>query len=794
MKRTTRVVPFFMPWLVLFFTTTAMLMAVHPARADVTDLIWSTFLGGTSSDIGYGVTYDEGGNIYLVGQTGSNNFPTTAGAYDTTWSGGDAFVAKLNANGSTLVYATYLGGSMPEEGFDIAVDGSNRACVTGATWSNNFPITYGSYDTTHNGFQDVFVVRLNASGTDLDFSTYLGSSMFDLGYGITVDQSGNILVTGNAGSGDFPTTDEAADTSFANGEAFVAKLNPAGSVLLYSTFLGGDEDDIGRDLITDDAGNAYVTGHSNSVNFPTTPSAYDTSHNGDYDVFIVKLNTAGSTLMYSTYLGGSNSDYGYGIALDDTLQIHVAGETYSSDFPVTGGAYDTLFANGEAFVAKLNASAGGLRYSTYLGGGQSDLANGISLDTNQRAFVTGETYSSDYPATVGAYDPTANGQDDAFVTALRIAGDSLHYSTFLGGSGSDWGTDITIDGFNNIYLTGATASANFPTTSGVFDTLVNGTDGFTAKMNLAGGDAILPDPIDDLAILVENFSKGGDARLTWSEPFDNIAVARYIIYRGASAAVPGDSVGGTTDTTYLDTGALGDADTNWTYIVKSVDTSENRSLASNAVGEYDFSLKNTTGTDYTWVTLCLSDTGLAMASDLEAHIEANSSPAVNCYTVSEWNATAQTYTTYTTIPIPLGDFPLLPGRAYRVEVDGNAVWSLVGEVPPQDSVRFDLTATTGTDYTWISLPMHIATLDSSSDLEAHIEANSSPATDCYTVSEWNATAQTYTTYTTIPIPIGDFAVVAGRPYRVEVSVDAVWPGSKGSETKVARRTQRALER
>ncbi len=780
MKPATWAGPFFAPWLVLLFLAMALFTAVHPARADVTDLIWSTFLGGTGADIGYGVTYDEGGNIYLVGQTGSADFPITAGAYDSSGSGGDAFVAKLNANGTVLIYATYLGGSMPEEGFDIVLDGSNRACVTGATWSADFPVTYGSYDTTHNGFQDAFVVKLNSTGTNLVFSTFLGSGGFDVGYGITLDNPGNILITGSAGAGDFPTTQEAVDTSFANVEAFVTKLNPAGSTLLYSTFLGGGEEDYGRDIVTDNSGNAYLTGYSNSLDFPATPSAYDTSHNGDYDVFVAKLNTSGSTLIYSTYLGGNNSDYGYGIVLDDTLQAHVAGETYSSDFPVTAGCFDTLFSNGEAFVSKLTASGGGLRYSTYIGGSQSDLANGISLDQNQRAFVTGETYSSNYPATVGAFDPTANGQDDAFVTALKIAGDSLFYSTFLGGSGADWGSDIVIDDFDNIYLTGLTASANFPITPMVFDTLVNGDDGFAAKMNLAGGDAVPPSAIDDLTISVENFSKGGDARLTWSEPFDNIAVARYIIYRSASAVTPGDSVGGTTDTTYLDAGAVGQPDTNRVYRVRSVDTSENRSPVSNAVGEYDFSLKTTTGTDYTWVTLCLSDAALAMASDLEDHIEANSSPAVDCYTVSEWNATAQTYTTYTTIPIPLGDFPLQPGRPYRVEVDGDAVWSLTGDVPPQDSVSFDLTTTTGTDYTWISVPMHIAAMDSASDLKDHIEANSSPAVDCYTVSEWNATAQTYTTYTTIPIPIGNFAAAAGRAYRVEVSVDAVWPGSKSS--------------
>ena len=760
-----------------------------PARADVTDLIWSSFLGGSDADIGYGVAYDEGGNVYLTGQTGSTDFPATAGAYDTSFSGGDAFVAKFNANGTALIYATYLGGMSPDDGFDIALI-DNRACVTGATWSTDFPTTSGAYDTSHNGFQDVFVVKLNAAGSALDFSTFLGGEGFDVGYGITVDTFDNILVTGAAGGSDFPTTQEAADTSFANGEAFVARLNTAGTLLMYSTYLGGDDDDIGRDVVTDGSGNAYVAGYSNSADFPTTTGAYDETHNGDYDVFVVKLNVSGSTLMYSTYLGGNNSDYGYGIALDDTLQVHVAGETYSSDFPVTAGVYDTLFANGEAFVAKLNAAAAGLRYSTYLGGGESDLALRISLDSGQRAFVTGETYSSNFPVTVDAYDPTPNGQDDAFVTGLTVPGDTLHYSTFLGGNDADWGTDIVIDPYDNIYLTGLTASANFPTTAGVFDTLVGSNDCFAAKMNLAGGDGLPPDAIDDLTITRENFTKGGDARLTWTEPYDNIAVARYVIYRSLSAAAPGDSIAGTTDTTYLDTGAVGDADTNRVYRVRSVDTSENKSPVSNIVGEYDFDLKTTTGTDYTWVALCLDGTGMTMASDLENYIENATSPAVDCYTVSEWNAVSQSYTTYTTIPVPQGDFLLQSGGAYRVEVDGDAVWSLIGDVPPQDSVSFNLRTTTGTDYTWVTVPMHIAAMDSASDLEDHIEANSSPAVDCYTVSEWNAVSQSYTTYTTIPIPLGNFPAAAGKPYRVEVSSDAAWPGAKGPGRTAPDRNER----
>jgi hypothetical protein len=237
-----------------------------------------------------------------------------------------------------------------------------------------------------------------------------------------------------------------------------------------------------------------------------------------------------------------------------------------------------------------------------------------------------------------------------------------------------------------------------------------------------------------------------------------------------------DSIAAVTDTTFADsTSGVGDVSSNSYYVILAVDDAGNASQISNRVGEHDYALKTTTGTDYTWIVFCLNDTSLQMASDLEAHIEANSSPATNCYTISEWNATAQAYTSYTTIPIPQGDFALQAGKAYRVEVSADAVWTLTGDVLTSGALSFELKTTTGTDYTWISIPLELDSLQMASDLEAHIEANSSPATNCYTISEWNATAQTYTSYTTIPIPQGDFPIQAGRAYRVEISADATWP-------------------
>ncbi len=229
-------------------------------------------------------------------------------------------------------------------------------------------------------------------------------------------------------------------------------------------------------------------------------------------------------------------------------------------------------------------------------------------------------------------------------------------------------------------------------------------------------------------------------------------------------------------------GRIGDPAVNLFYQITAVDGSDNESEGSNRVGEIDWDLAATTGTDYAWLALALDDTSLTMASDLEAAIEAHSSPAVNCLTVSGWNPTAQTYTHYTTVPVPMGNFAITFGQACRVETDTSAVFTLAGGVPPADSFSFTLETTTGTDYTWISLPLELSALTMASDLEAHIEAHSDPATDCLTISQWNPTAQAYTHYTTVPVPMGDFAIAPGRPYRVEVTAGAVWPYT-GKELK-----------
>jgi hypothetical protein len=461
------------------------------------DLLYATFLGGNSYDHGYAIAVDGSGKAYVTGRTPSSDFPTTPGAFDTIFNGDDAFVVKLNATGSSLEYATFLGGSDTDDGYGIAVDGSGNAYVKGGTTSFDFPTTPGAFDTTYNSSVDVFVVKLNATGSALAYATFLGGSDYDFGFGIAMDGSGAVYVTGETWSSDFPTTPGAFDTTY-NGshDAFVVKLNAAGSGLTYATFLGGSDYDFGFGIAMDGSGAVYVTGGTRSSDFPTTPGAFDTSYSGGGDAFVVKLNATGSSLEYATFLGGRGSDNGYGITVDGSGAAYVTGYTSSSDFPTTPGAFDTSYSGGgDAFVMKLNATGSALTYATFLGGSYVNIGSGIAVDGSGAAYVMGWTESSAFPTTPGAFDTTYNGSRDAFVVKLNATGSALAYATFLGGSGAEcpWVADcaFAVDGNGVAYVTGGTRSSDFPTTLGAFDTTYNGSDdAFVAKLAVGGGSGL----------------------------------------------------------------------------------------------------------------------------------------------------------------------------------------------------------------------------------------------------------------------------------------------------------------
>ena len=349
----------------------AFVTKINPAGSAI---VYSTYLGGSGNEYSEGVAVDGEGNAYVTGETVSANFPTTPGAFQPTLGGEqDAFVTKLNATGTKLLYSSFLGGSNDEIGFDIKVDAAGRAHVTGFTGSTNFPTTSNAYQRQYAGDDDIFATVVNASGTQLLYSTYFGGSGKEWAYGSALDSAGNYYVTGFTGSSDFPVTPGAVQTVFGGGvcnafygvdcsDAFVVKLNPlsgGGVSLVYSTYVGGSNEDAAASIAVDALGDAYITGWSYSTDFPLV-SPLQAINKGLGDAFVSKLNPAGTAFLYSTYLGGGNFEGGAWISVDQGGNAFVAGDTQSSDFPTTPGAFQPVFAGGkrDLFVAKIGSSSG----------------------------------------------------------------------------------------------------------------------------------------------------------------------------------------------------------------------------------------------------------------------------------------------------------------------------------------------------------------------------------------------------------------------------------------------------
>jgi hypothetical protein len=317
----------------------------------------------------------------------------------------------------------------------------------------------------------------------LVYSTYIGGSSGEVGYAIAVDGSGNAYVTGGTDSPDYDVTPGAFQTTKESYQyvfdVFVTKLNATGTALVYSTYIGGSGSDVGRAIAVDGSGNAYVTGFTGSPNYDVTPGAFQTTKEAYFDVFVTKLNATGTDLVYSTYIGGSNGDVGYGIAVDGSGNAYVTGVTDSPDYDVTPGAFQTTKSTTtlyetDVFVTKLNETGTDLVYSTYIGGSNGDEGNAIAVDGSGNAYVTGRTSSPDYDVTPGAFQTTNGGGEDVFVTKLNATGTDLVYSTYIGGSGNDWGNAIAVDGSGNAYVTGRTSSPDYDVTPGTFQTTNGG--------------------------------------------------------------------------------------------------------------------------------------------------------------------------------------------------------------------------------------------------------------------------------------------------------------------------------
>jgi hypothetical protein len=333
-------------------------------------LDYSILFGGTQKDEGAGIAVDADGNAYVVGYTESLDYPTTSGAYDTSYEGGDAVVTKVSSTGTAFGYSTFLGGSSWDSGRAIALDGDGNAYVTGHVSSVNFPTTPGAFDTTRLGgmWPDSFITKLNPAGSALAYSTYLEATDSVTAWGIAVDPDGSAYVTGGTDASDFPTTPGAFDVTggdasggYTESDGFVTKLSPAGTDLVYSTYLGGAQSDGFSDIAVDSAGRAVVAGGTESDDYPTTAGAFDTrlhtNPTNPADAVVTRLNANGTGITYSTYLGASLDDSGFGIAVDAAGKAYVVGRTISQDFPRTAGAFNPGAAPdhfGNVFVTKLS--------------------------------------------------------------------------------------------------------------------------------------------------------------------------------------------------------------------------------------------------------------------------------------------------------------------------------------------------------------------------------------------------------------------------------------------------------
>ena len=490
------------------------------------DLVYSTFLGGSSTDSANAIAVDSSGSAYVAGQTYSWDFPTTPGAEQTTLhalnGSSNAFVTKLSSDGSALSYSTFLGGRSDDRANGIAVDSSGCAYITGMTTSSDFPPTPNALNTTLNcPYGDAFVAKLSSDGSTLVYSFYLGGSgnsttkTGDQGNGIAVKSSNGvdyIYVTGTTRSADFPITPNAYQNALNStyGNAFVTELWAIYSSQMqqyvateqYSTYLGGSggatSGDQGNGIAVDASGNVYVTGSTTSsaatqsapTGFPVTSGAFSTSLAGTQNAFVAKFDVAdsqASSLVYSTYLGGNGSDTGAGIAVDSSGDAYVAGSTTSTNFPATAGSLQTsLPGKQNVFMTELNPAGSWPIYSTYLGGAGTDTATGIAVDSNHCAYVSGMTDSSNFPTTLGAYQTALQGTQNAFVSKLNnIAGLPLVYSTYLGGKGADAGNGVAVDSAGCAYIAGSTTSANFPTTTGAYQAALNGTgNAFVSKVSM----------------------------------------------------------------------------------------------------------------------------------------------------------------------------------------------------------------------------------------------------------------------------------------------------------------------
>ncbi|NHI89319.1 MAG: hypothetical protein EAX87_07335 [Candidatus Thorarchaeota archaeon] len=600
---------------------------VYKLNAAGNGLIYSTYVAGNEWETGWGIEVDSSGYAYVAGFTRSDDFPTV-NAYDSTYDFGmDCVVFKLNQTGNGLEFSTYVGGSWYyDEAYDLAIDATGNSYVTGYTQSTNFP-RVNAYDSSHNGGDDCFIFKLSSTGSTMIYSTFFGGSGDDRGRSIDIDQFGNAYVTGQTTSSDLPIINGIDDTYSGSTDCFVLKLSSAGNVVDYSSYLGGTGIDEGYGIRVKDVNQTYITGGTTSVDFPAT-GGYDSSHNGDRDIFLTYLNIADNTMPYSTYIGGTGYERADALHIDDYGSVYLVGFTLSSDFPMINSYDDTYDGNSDAFVLKVNSAGTSILYSTFFGGADYDYGRGIAVDSDGYAYVVvdtnggvpivsaydatynggsdpcsfkladlgdsdsdllidylevmngtdrynpdsdfdkvkdghevilygtdplnaseptwastvgystlvggssediptditvdhlgnvyvvGITHSTDFPMYMSFNDTYAGAWYDAFVFKLSPDGSNLIFSTFIGGSGEDYGLAIEVDVLQNVYVTGVTESSDFPIFNALFDSYTD-TDCFVLKLNPSGD-----------TLIFSTFVAGGNT----DEPWDIFVDSSYNVY------------------------------------------------------------------------------------------------------------------------------------------------------------------------------------------------------------------------------------------------------------------------
>ncbi|MCI0588298.1 MAG: hypothetical protein L0323_15820, partial [Planctomycetes bacterium] len=556
-------------------------------------LLWSTFVGAGSDDIPNALAVDASGVVTIAGYTSSPLYPTTPGAWDTTYSGTyEIFVTRLDPSqppSQQLLYSTFVGGDSNEWAYALSGDASGVVTVAGTTTSSNYPTTPGAWDTTYSSptpaFDgDVFVTRLDLSqpsSQQILYSTYVGATDDDTAFGVSADPSGVVTIAGWTSSPNYPTTPGAWDTTHDGiWDVFVTCLDPSqpsSQQLLYSTFVGGADDDNVYALAVDASGVVTIAGRTFSADYPTTPGGWDTTYDGPAsslfyggDAFATRLDPSqpsAQQLLYSTFVGGSATDLALALSVDAPAVVTIAGWTTSADYPTTPGAWDWTY-NGpsttsgrDVFVTRLDPtqpSSQQLLYSTFVGGAGNDDAFAVSVDPSGVVTIAGRTTSAAYPTTPGAWDTTYNGAGinptDVFVTRLdpsQPSSQQLLYSTFVGGSAAESASSLSVGASGVVTIAGSTRSAAYPTTPGAWDTTYYaGEDVFVTRLDMlptgasAYGDST-PGCAGPLAIGVTSIPQVGNAAFAltcWHAPvnatgllaFSSAGLATPFVFLGAS--------------------------------------------------------------------------------------------------------------------------------------------------------------------------------------------------------------------------------------------------------------------